>query len=341
MKTGQHPCGRGRSRPATPTTPPAATTRTARRERARLRLRIVGASSHGGRTRSARRRTEIRRRHAPSIPRGRAKSSGRRASAKAASTAACSGAWRVTAEHLRVGVRRRAHSECEPARPGDTARFMLSPNQGGGTDGAQDRRREQGLVGRSRRRAAPVRRAVQPRAVGRADGHARTRLLRIARRPSARARRRRRTDRVGCRHRARLRHGQRRQGARRIASTAPAPSSPAACCSSTPATRASTACRATLFGWSHSQPVVGGSAHIDHPGRRLIGGRHRHRTVAPASRPLEHRPPVGLAWLITIPITAALAAVTLEVVRWLTWRHDGGSCRRPPTCWGCCAARSP
>ena len=49
---------------------------------------------------------------------------------------------------------------------------------------------------------------------------------------------------------------------------------------------------------------------------------------------------MGLAWLITMPATAALGALALGCGGW--WHDDAGagSCPRRPTCSACCAARS-
>ena len=62
-----------------------------------------------------------------------------------------------------------------------------------------------------------------------------------------------------------------------------------------------------------------GAPDVDAPGRRLVGGRDRRRAPAAAPRQLVgRRARSALAWLVTIPVTAALAAATLEVWRWLT-----------------------
>ena len=159
---------------------------------------------------------------------------GKRVSSRDRSRAWCTRSIRISAEEAvehdgrprrrarrhRVGIGERRHEHVRAAvrhhvqGAGLRQRGGLNAEVGGGlfalrlTDGKQawlarpERLRRQGVV--------------QPRALGAGSRDSGRGLRRIDRRPLPRLRRRRRPRALGFRHRARFRHGQRRQGARRI-----------------------------------------------------------------------------------------------------------------------------
>ena len=179
----------------------------------------------------------------PSTPTRRAPCCGRRGSARAAPAAACSGAWPPTAAQVYA-----ATSDMDRMfqnRPLDPQRFVVDRNAGGGVTALRI------ADGTKVWSAAPIalhgRCAARLQSVelGGGDGHSRRRVRLLQRRPRACLCRVRRQGAVGLQHDARLRDRQWREGTWRLRSTALAPSSPAAWCSSTPVTRATAAFRAT------------------------------------------------------------------------------------------------
>ena len=64
------------------------------------------------------------------------------------------------------------------------------------------------------------------------------------------------------------------------------------------------------------------SADLDDPGRRLLGGRRRRWAQAIAPRPLVVVRRMGLAWLVTMPITAALAVSRSKLWRSADMKRD-------------------
>ena len=61
-----------------------------------------------------------------------------------------------------------------------------------------------------------------------------------------------------------------------------------------------------------------GAPDLDQPGRLLLGDRRRRRAAALASCPLGSVRRIGVAWLITIPMSAILAAAAFELLQLLT-----------------------
>ena len=100
--------------------------------------------------------------------------------------------------------------------PGDTARFILSPTEGGGLTALTiaDGKKVWSVQPPPCRTGAP---RLQPGAIGRAIGDAGPRVFGIARRAPARVRHGERPGRVGRGHRARLRRRQRRKRPGRFA----------------------------------------------------------------------------------------------------------------------------
>ena len=212
--------------------------RRVRRERAGLRLRLAGDPGHGRRRDAsccspARSPASSGR----SIPTTTARSSGSRASARAASTAACSGAWPATANAVYArDVRRggdpnghRARARSDDGRRADRA----ARGRRHAARGTPSRRRARPIptaVRRSRRRCTAIPGVVFS---GSMDGHLRA-LLRAGRQGD-----------LGFRHGARVRDGQRREGQAAARSTVPGRSSSTGWCSSTRATRATAGLPAT------------------------------------------------------------------------------------------------
>ena len=72
------------------------------------------------------------------------------------------------------------------------------------------------------------------------------------------------------------------------------------------------------LGRRHLRGLAAGRARLDHAGRRLLGRRRRRRPAALAPRALGGGAQMGLAWLVTLPVSAALGVAALELWRLVT-----------------------